>query len=179
MISFTKLSQSWVPSSSSSSSSFFCAYISATPPLRRARIAVILSSVLRTLLLLRNSRIPLHQSSNFVRSPSNYPGSGTIFFGTPAWTFSLFATATGAGATDISSVVVCSYSSKASSVICKDPSCSDSASISFVLLELVLVPRSYCYTCLVFRQITLSRFICRFVLLYLSCKVSLSMLYQM
>ena len=76
--------------------------------------------------------------------------------------FSLFATATDAGATDISSVVVCSYLSEASSVICKDPSHSDSVSISFVLLELVLVPRSYCYTCFVFRQITLSCFICRF-----------------
>jgi len=81
--SFTKSSQSWVPSSSSSSSSFFCVYIPATPPLRQARIAVILSSVSRTLLLLRNNRIFLHQSSNFVQSPSNHPGSGTIFFGSP------------------------------------------------------------------------------------------------
>jgi len=62
-----------------------------------------------------------------------------MFFGNPAWTFLLFATAAGAGATDISSVVVCLYSSEASSVICKDPNRSDNASISFVLLELVLV----------------------------------------
>jgi len=125
-------------------------YIPTTSPLRRARIAVILSLVSKTLLLLRNNRIPLYQSSNFVQSPSNHPGSGTIFFDNHAWTFSLFPTAAGAGATDISSVVVCSYLSEASSVICKDPNRSDNASILFVLLELVLVSRSYCYTCFVF-----------------------------
>ena len=64
--------------------------------------------------------------------------------------FSLSATAASAGATDISSVVVCSYSSEASSAICKDPSRSDSASILFVLLELVVSSHSYCYTCFVF-----------------------------
>ena len=97
-------------------------------------------------MLLRNNRIPLHQSSNFARSPSNHPGSGTMFFGNPAWTFSLTVAAIGAGATDIS-VSVCSYSLvsfEASFVICKDPSLSDSASRSFVCLELVLfVLRSY------------------------------------
>ena len=87
--SFTKSSQSWIPSSLSSLSSFFYVYIPATPPLRRARIAVILSSVSRTLLLLRHNRIPLHQSSNFIWSPSNHPGSGTIFFGNSTWTFLL------------------------------------------------------------------------------------------
>ena len=60
LISLTKSSQSWVPSSSSNSSSFLCVYISATPPLRQARIAVILLLVSMTLLLLRNSLIPLH-----------------------------------------------------------------------------------------------------------------------
>ena len=64
--------------------------------------------------------------------------------------FSLFATAAGAGATDISSVVVCLYSSEASSVICKNPNHSDSTSISFVLLKLVLISCSYCYTCFIF-----------------------------
>jgi len=64
--------------------------------------------------------------------------------------FSLFATVTGAGATDISSVVVCLYSFEASSVICKDPSHFDNALISFVLLELVLVLlRSLYYMCFV------------------------------
>ena len=111
---------------------------------------MILSLISMTLLLLRNNLIPLHQSSNFVRSLSNYPGSGTMFFGNPAWMFSLFATAAGAGATDISSVVVCSYSSEASSVICKDPSHSDNASISFVLLELIVVLScSFSYMCFV------------------------------
>ena len=49
----------------------------------------------------------------------------------------------GAGAADISSVVVRSYSLEASSVICKDPKRSDIASTSFVLLELVLSSHSY------------------------------------
>ena len=108
----------------------------ATPPLRWARIAVILLSVFMTLLLLRNSLIPLHQSSNFVQSLSNHPGSSTMFFGIPACTFSLIAA--GAGATDIS-VSICSYSLEVSSVICKDSSHSDNVLILFILLELVLV----------------------------------------
>ena len=62
-----------------------------------------------------------------------------MFFGIPAYMFLLFATATGAGATDISSMVVCLYLLEASSMICKDPNCSDNVSISFILLELVLV----------------------------------------
>jgi len=57
--------------------------------------------------------------------------------------FSPISTAMGAGAADISSVVVHSYSLEASSVICKDPKCSDIASTSFVLLELILSSRSY------------------------------------
>ena len=141
--SFTKSSQFWILLSLSSLSSFFCVQISATPPLRWARIAVILSSVLLTLLLLKNNLIPLHQSSNFNQSLSNHPGSSTIFFGNPAQTFLLFAAAAGASATDISSVVVYLYSSEAFSMIFKDSSYSDSASISFVFLELVLVPHSF------------------------------------
>ena len=63
--------------------------------------------------------------------------------------FSLTAAAAGASATDIS-VSVGSYSSvEASSLICKDPSHSDSTSILFALLELVLVPSSLPYTCFV------------------------------
>ena len=84
LISFTKSSQSWVSNFSSSSSSFHCTYIPTTSPLRQARIAVILSLVSMTLLLLRNNLIPFHQSSNFVWLPSNYPGSGTMFFSNPA-----------------------------------------------------------------------------------------------
>jgi len=109
-----------------------------TPPLRQARIAMILLSVSMTLLLLRNNLIPLHQSLNFVWSLSNYPESGTIFFGIPTCTFSLISTAASAGADDIS-VSVCLYLLEASSVICKDSSHSDNILISFVLLELILV----------------------------------------
>ena len=140
LISFTNLSQSWVSLSLSGSSSFFYVYIPATPPLRQARIAVILSSVPLTLLLLRNSLISLHQSSNLDWSPSNYPGSGTILLGNPAWLFSLTAAAAVACCAIDISVSICSYSlDEASSLICKDPSCSDNASILFVLLELVLI----------------------------------------
>ena len=49
-------------------------------PLSQASTMVILLSAATTLLLLRNSLIPLHQSSNFVLFPSNYSGSGTMFF---------------------------------------------------------------------------------------------------
>ena len=134
----------------SSLSSFRCTYIPITPFLREARIAVILLLVSIILLLLRNSLIPLHQSSNFIWSLLNHPESSTMFFGISACTFLLFITATGADATDISSVVVCLYLLEASSVICKDPSCSNNVSILFVLLKLVL--GSFCslyYMCFV------------------------------
>jgi len=72
-----------------------------------------------------------------------------MFFGTPAWMFSWLIPAIVAGATDIS-VSVHSLLDEAFSVICKDPSHSDSAFISFVLFELVLVSHSYCYTCFIF-----------------------------
>ena len=101
-------------------------------PLSWANTAVILLSVATTLLLLRNNCISLHQSSNFVRSPSNYLGSGTILFGVLVCVFSLYTA--GAGAIDISSV-----SSVPSSVllfdmlflvILSDPNISSSASIA-------------------------------------------------
>ena len=88
-------------------------------------------------------------SLNFVWLPSNHPGSGIIFFGIPACPFLLTVTA-GVGTVDISSVVVCLYLLEASSVICKDPSCSNNVSILFVLLKLVL--GSFCslyYMCFV------------------------------
>ena len=54
-----------------------------------------------------------------------------------------------ASTTDIS-VSVCLYSFEASSVIYKDPSHSDNATILFILLELILVPlSSLCYMCFV------------------------------
>ena len=107
---------------------------------------MILSSVSVTLLLLRNNLISFYQSSNFIQSLSNYPGSETIPFDIPAYTFSLVAT----GAVDIV-VFICLFSLKASSSkIFKDPSLSDNASILFVLLEPVLsCPRSFHYTCFV------------------------------
>ena len=108
------------------------------PPLRQAKITVILLLVFMTLLLLRNSLISLHQPLNFVQLPSNHSGSGTIFFGIPACIFSLFVIAAGIGAADIS-VSICLYLLEASSVIYKDPGHSDNASILFVLLELVLI----------------------------------------
>ena len=132
---------------------------------------MILSSVLLTLLLLRNNLIPLHQSSNFVQSPSNHPGSRTMLLGIPANSFTTGATA---GAVDIS-VSICSLLVEASWLICKDPSHSDNASISFVLLELVLASHSLYYMCFVSQQVTLSSIVC----IHLSCKVSSLMLYQM
>ena len=107
LIYLTKSFQSWVLSSSSSSLSFLCVYIPATPPLRQARIAVILSLVSMTLLLLRNSLISLYQSLNFVWSLSNHPGSSTMFFGIFVYTFSLLTAGAGASATNIS-MSVCS-----------------------------------------------------------------------
>ena len=107
---------------------------------------MILSSVPLTLLLLRNNLIPLYQSSNFVRSLSNYPGSRTMLFGISADSFTAGATA---GAVDIS-VSICLLSDEASLLIYKDPSHSDNASISFVLFELILVPCSLYYMCFVF-----------------------------
>ena len=60
---------------------------------------MILSSVPLTLLLLRNNLIPLHQSSNFIQSSSNHPGSRTMLFGIPA---NSFTAGVAAGAVDIS-----------------------------------------------------------------------------
>ena len=97
-----------------------------------------------------------------------------MFFGNPAWMFLLTAAAADAGATNISVSVGSYLSVEASSLIFKDPSCSDSAFISFALLELVLVPCSLHYMCFVSQQVTLSSI----VHIHLSCKVSLSTLYQ-
>jgi len=69
------------------------------PPLSQASTVVILLSAATTLLFLRNSQISLHQSSNFVLSPSNYPESGTMFF---VDMFLLYAA--GTGALNISSI---------------------------------------------------------------------------
>ena len=101
-----------------------------------------------TLLLLRNNLIPLHQSSNFIRSLSNHPGSSTMFFGNPAWPVTSIGAS--AGAIDIS-VSICLLFVLSSEVsIYKDPSHSDNASILSVLLELVVVlPHSFYYMCFI------------------------------
>ena len=139
LISSTNSFQLWVSSVSSSSLIFFYAYIPATPSLSQASTAVILFLAATTLLLLRNKQISLHQSSNFVQSLSNHPGSGTMFFSNPAWPFSWPITSIGAGATDISVSVHSSLVLSSEASICKDPSCSDNASILSVHLELVMV----------------------------------------
>jgi len=126
-----------------------------------------------TLLLLRYNCIPFHQSSNFVWSLSNYPGSGIMLFGMTAYMFLFIA---GASVTNIS-VSICLYSFEASSVICKDPSHSNNVSILFVLLELVLVCSLH-YTCFV-QQVILPSFVHEFCLLHLFYKMSSLTLYQM
>ena len=145
--SLTNSSQSWVSNSLSSLLSFLCAYIPATFPLRCAKIAVILLLVSITLLLLRNNCIPLYQSSNFVQSLSNHPGSETILFGVTACTL-LFIVA-GASATDISSSDYSFISLEALFVIFKNPSFSDNTLISSVLCKLILfflwfMPHMFC-----------------------------------
>jgi len=78
-----------------------------------------------------------------------------MLFGIPACMFLLVAAATGIGTTDIS-VFVYLYSLEASSVICKNPSHFNNASIFFVLLKLVLVfLHSFYYT-----HFILNRYLC-------------------
>jgi len=147
LISLTNLSQSWVPSSLFSSLSFLYVYMSTIPPLRCAKITVILLSVSMTLLLLRNNLIPLHQSSNFIQSLSNHPGSGTIPLGIIVCPF-LFAGA-GAGATNISLSDYLYISSEALFMIFKDSNLLDNALISFVLCELILSSHRLCHMCFI------------------------------
>ena len=111
------------------------------PPLSRANTTVILLLATTTLLLLRNRWILLHQSSNFVWSLSNYPGSSTMFFSNPAWLFSwpITSISANAGATDISMSVHLSLVLSSKTSIYKDSSHSDNASILSVRLELVVV----------------------------------------
>ena len=109
---------------------------------------MILSSVSMTLLLLRNNQISLHQSSNFVLSPSKHPGSKIIFSSITAYPFSFVIT--GAGTIDISLSDHSYISSKASFVIYKDPSLFDNASILSVCLELILVLLVAYATCVLF-----------------------------
>ena len=98
---------------------------------------MILSLVSITLLLLRNNHISLHQSLNFVLFSLNHSESGTMFLDITAC--SLLFIVTSASAADISLFNCLYIPSKALFVICKDPSLSNSVSISSIYLELVLV----------------------------------------
>jgi len=87
---------------------------------------MILLLVSIVLLLLRNNLIPLYQSSNFILSLLNHPGSGTMFLGTLAYLlFSYIDT----GIINILSVYFVILP-ETLFMICKDPSCSDNLSIS-------------------------------------------------
>jgi len=114
----------------------------ATSSLRHARIAMILLSVFMTLLSLRNNHIPLHQSSNFVWSPLNHPGSRTVLLDTVTCIFSFV----GAGAADISLSDHLFVPSEALFVIFNNPSSSDIISILFVLYKLILSLHGLHYT---------------------------------
>ena len=99
------------------------------PPLSQASTAVILLLAAITLLLLRNKWILLHQSSNFILSPLNYPGSGTIVFVSMLLVYTASASA---GAVNILSVSGVAGSvllfDTLSLVILNDPSISSNAS---------------------------------------------------
>ena len=85
------------------------------------------------------------------------------------------------GAIDIALSDCFIVSSEISVVICKDPSCSNSTSMSSVFLELILV--LLCglhHTCFVYYlAITLPNFVHGLTTIHLSCKVSSLTLYQM
>jgi len=150
--------------------------MSATPPLRYVRIAVILLLVSIILLFLRNNLIPLYQSSNFIWSLSNYLGSRTILLGIIACMF-LF---TSAGATDISLSDHLYIPFEASFVIFKDPNLSDNISILFTLCKLVLSSHGLhhiYFICLL--AVTLPNCLCtNYYVLFSFCKISLLTLYQ-
>ena len=120
----------------------------ATPSLRWVKIAMILLLVSKTLLLSRNNCILFYQSSNFVLSLSNHPGSGIILFSVTVYTFPFVIAGAGAADTSLSDHLY--ILSEALSVICKDPSLSDNASISFVCFELILVLLVVYTTCVLF-----------------------------
>ena len=108
---------------------------------------MILLLVSRTLLLLRNNYIPLHQSLNFVQSLSNHSGLRTILFGITAYILSFIVT--GASATDISLSDYLFVLLEASFIIFKNPSLSNYTFILPVYLELILfvlwsMPHVFC-----------------------------------
>ena len=91
---------------------------------------MILLSVTITLLLLRNRQIPLHQSSNFVLSLSNYSRSRTMLFDITAYAILWYSANTVDISSDVSDVAGSVLLFNVfSSVILNDPSISSSASI--------------------------------------------------
>ena len=100
--------------------------------LNQANIAVILLSVTITLLFLKNRQIPLYQFSNFVLSPSNHPGSGTMLFGITVCAILWYSVSTVNISLDVSNVassVVLFLFNAFSLVILNNPSISSSTSI--------------------------------------------------
>ena len=112
---------------------FFCTYIPVMLLLSQVNTAVILSLVAVILLLLRNNQIFLHQSSNFILSPSNYLRSGTILLDITAYSIVLYTIGTGvvkiSSISSITGSIVLFSSEVYSLVILNDPSTSDSISI--------------------------------------------------
>ena len=117
------------------------------PPLSQTSTVVILSSTTITLLLLRNSWILLYQSSNFILSPLNHPGSRTMLF------VSMFLLCTAVtGAVNISSVSGIAGSvlwfNTLSSVILSDPNISSNTSITSELCFAILSVCGFYHTIL-------------------------------
>ena len=102
-----------------------------------------------------------------------------MFLGITACLFMFIVTST--SAIDIASSDHFVVSSEVLFMICKDSSYSNSVSILSILLELVLV--LLCglhHMCFIYcLAITLPNFVCGLITIHLSCKVSLTMLYQM
>ena len=121
------------------------------PSLNQTNIAVILSSVVITLLLLRNRQISLYQFSNFILFLSNYLRSRTILFSITAcavlWYFA-GAINISSDVSDVASSVVLFLFNMYSLVILNDLSISSSTSISSGLYLAILSVHSLYYNCL-------------------------------
>ena len=133
---------------------------------------VILLSITTTLLLLRNNQIPLHQSLNFVLSPSNHPRSRIMLFGVIVCIFSLYLASTSAvnisSVSSVASLVL--LFDTLSLVILSNSNISSNASIVSGLCPAILSVCSFYH----------NNSVCKLSSsLYLSCKMSLIMLYQM
>ena len=126
--------------------------------LSQANTTIILLSVAITLLLLRNNCISLHQSSNFIWPPSNYPWSDTILFSITTYTVLSCATSTGTVniSSDANSIVL--FPSEAYfSVILNDFNISSSVSIP-VASYLFMVLSQYCFLIIVCLSMVLPQY---------------------